>query len=104
MLRSNKLTVDDLKRKTLILPNNFSMREWKGRANVEQVVRAHIKKLPLAKEYDKTTFGNLTRTWSIPLKFKTLGSVGVIVPLVLSAEVHVSTRPVSKHSAKKVSY
>lgn len=86
LLRTGELHVDELCHKTLLMPNNWCMREWKNKNNLGQVVRAHIKCLPLVTEYDKTEFGNLTRTWSIPMKFKPMGSVGIVVPLILAAE------------------
>ena len=86
MLRSGALKVADLQNKTLMMPNNWCMREWKNKSNMMGIVKAHIRPCPVVVEYDKTKFGNLTRTWAIPMKLDSLHSYGMIVSVILPAE------------------
>jgi hypothetical protein len=87
LLRSKSLKPEDLTNKTIMLPNNASMRQWKNKTNIVNVIKAHVRDLPIAIEHDTSKFQSLTRTWSLPMKVESLCSVGLIIPLVLHAEV-----------------
>ena len=87
LLRSKSLKPEDLTYKTILLPNNASMRQWKNKTNIVNVVKSHVRDLPIAMEHDTSKFQSLTRTWSLPMKVESLCSVALIIPLVLHAEV-----------------
>lgn len=87
LLRGGSLKVSELCCKTIFLPNNASMREWKEKKNIDNVIRAHIRDLPLSVEKDASKVDGLTRTWSLPIKVKSLNSVVLIIPLVLHANI-----------------
>jgi len=85
LLRARTIAVSDVCGKTLLMPNNNSMRGWKNKAGLVDVVREHIKPLPVSIEKDQSKVESLTRTWSLPVQVKKLNSIAVIVPLVLAA-------------------
>lgn len=88
LLRSKSLKLEELTNKTIMLPNNASMRQWTNKINIVNVVRAHIRDLPIAIEHDTSKFQSLTRTWSLPIKINSLNSLVLIIPLVLHSEVN----------------
>lgn len=86
LLRGGSLKVNELSCKTILLPNNASMSKWEDKKNLANVIRAHIRDLPLSVEQDSSKVKSLTRTWSLPIKVRSLNSVVLIIPLVLHAE------------------
>ena len=79
------LVVPELKNRTIILPNNAAMRGLSSALNEPQL-RVLVFPPPLAQESDKNEVENLTRTWSLPIPLRSLGSIAVIVPVVLKAK------------------
>ena len=85
LLRARTISVTDVCYKTLLMPNNNSMRSWKNKSGLVGVVKEHIKPLPVSIEKDQSKVESLTRTWSLPVHIKKLNAIVVIIPLVLSS-------------------
>ena len=84
--KTGGLVVSELINKTVVLPNNASMRGLKHALNEAQL-RVLLFPPPLASETDKNEIENLTRTWSLPIPLRSLNSIAIIVPVVLKAKV-----------------
>ena len=83
--KTGGLVVSELINKTVVLPNNASMRGLKHALNEAQL-RVLLFPPPLASETDKNEIENLTRTWSLPIPLRSLNSIAIIVPVVLKAK------------------
>ena len=103
LLRAKTLSATDLSRKFIFLPNNAAMTNWKNRANLVSVVKAHVCSPPRSIETDKTQVASLTRTWSLPITLKSVNSKALIIPVVLSSISDSSKVSHSKTSSKRKS-
>ena len=60
LLRAKTISVSDVCGKTLLMANNNSMRNWKNKVGLFDVVMEHIKPLPTSIEKDTSKVESLT--------------------------------------------